>query len=43
MSREYLMEVIMHNAHKISTENFNFLLAVEDFDVFTLFMTERNK
>ena len=43
LSRDYLLEVMMHNAHKISPENFTYLLAVEDFDIFTAFMSEKNE
>ena len=37
------MEVLMHNAHKISEENFKYILAVEDFAIFKAFMTEKNE
>ena len=33
----------MHNAHKISEENFKYILAVEDFAIFKAFMTEKNE
>ena len=43
LARNYLMEVLMYNAHKISEDNFKYILAVEDFDIFRAFMTEKNE
>ena len=33
----------MQNGHRISLDTFKFFLALEDFDVFNVFMSARNK